>query len=440
MSKRKAVLFLSCLMLVGTLQADNLLINGNFEQTPGGTGWTQWWGGNSNRYVLDPLEGDYCAGVWWHDDGIVQTITIGPGMYEFGGKIMTTQGMVNRRGVIQAEFGGKVQQLDIVPGDAVNEWHIASPQDGFPNSAIIDNTTFGATTLTINLMMVSGASPSGIVFYDDLYLGPLGISKQAKFPDPYPGKIVPPSTNLLRWTNPDPNNPADTILCDVYLEADDGDPNFASSPIASGITANSIAVSSLLPNTKYTWRVDCTDPHGDPITKGAAMTQGAVWTFTTTNDIPPVIEAGPNQYNWLTMEDGDGDPTKVTFTLNGQITDDNQSPLTILWSLIYSEQDPATIVAIANSDSKDTAVTINGTGLYRFQLAVDDAYAHLEDTLDVYVTGTACEAARIDPDDHYQTYEFIGDVTNDCKVNLDDLAVMAATWLDCLSAKLDCIP
>jgi len=444
-SKLMLIVLLACGVL-GVVQADNLLVNGDFEQTPGGTGWTQWWGGNSNRYVADPVEGDYCAGVWWHDDGIFQTVTVGPGMYEFGGKLMTTQGMVNRRGVIQAEFGGQVQQLDLIPDDAVNVWKIASPQAGFPNSAIIDNTTLGATTITINLMMVNlGANPGGIVFYDDLYLGPVGISKQAKFPHPYKGEIVPPSTTVLRWTNPDPNNPVDKITCDVYLEVDDGDPNFISSPIATGIAANSVTLSALTPavtlqpNKTYTWRVDCTDPHGDPITKGPVKTQGAVWTFTTTNDTPPVIEAGPNQYIWLTMDDGDGDPAKVTFHLNGQITDDGQSQLTILWSLIYSEQDPATVVSINNPENEDTSVSINGTGLYRFQLSVDDAYAHLEDTLDVYVTNTACEAARIDPDDHYQTYDFVGDVNNDCKVNLDDLAIMAATWLDCLTAKLGCM-
>ena len=77
------------------------------------------------------------------------------------------------------------------------------------------------------------------------------------------------------------------------------------------------------------------------------------------------------------MDDPDADPTKVTFELNGQITDDGQSPLTVLWSLIYSEQDPATTIDIGNPFSAYTIVTINGTGLYRFQLSVDDAYAHI---------------------------------------------------------------
>ncbi len=455
MSKKAAVLIV-VFGMIGAVNAVNLVVNGDFEQLPGGTGWTQWWGGNSNRYVTDPVEGDHCAGVWWHDDGIIQTLTVGPGKYEFGGKLMTTQGMVNRRGVIQVEFGGFIRQLDIVPGDAVNVWYVAKPQEGIPDSSIANITTPGENVVTINLMMVNlAANPTGIVFYDDIYFGPLGVSKEAKFPHPYEGEIVPPSLDVLRWTNPEPNAPGDVITCDVYLEADDGDPNFISSPIAGGIAANSVTLSqlvppqSLLPNTKYYWRVDCTDPFADPNTGGPVMTQGPVWTFTTLNDNPPVVNAGPDKYLWLDMADGDGDSTKVTFALDGQLIDDGKSQVALQWSLIYSEQDPATSVTIVNPNQAvtfngtsdvGTAVTINGTGFFRFQLAADDAYAHDDDIVEVIVYATACEAAQGDPADHYQTYAFIGDANNDCKVDMDDLSIMAATWLDCLSDKLGCTP
>ena len=323
---KKVLVFLMALTVIGTATAGTILVNGDFED-PAGSGWTQWWGGNSNKYVADPVEGDNCAGVWWYDDGILQTVAIGPGMYEFGGKMMTTEGMVNRNGLIQAEIGGLELQLTIVPGDAINVWHV--------KSGIIDNTTLGATEITINLMMGNIVDPGGgIVFYDDIYVGPLGISKQAKFPNPNDGDTaVPNSTDVLSWNNPSPNNPADTITCDVYLEADDGDPNIMPL-IAAGIAADFVTLSELIPPvylsplTKYYWRVDCTDPQGgNPVT-----TQGDIWTFTVIDDEPPVVDAGPDQYLWLDMADGDGDPAKVTFTLEGQITDDGQSPLTALWS------------------------------------------------------------------------------------------------------------
>lgn len=82
----------------------------------------------------------------------------------------------------------------------------------------------------------------------------------------------------------------------------------------------------------------------------------------------------------------------------------------------------------------------DGTGLFRFLLEADDALAHEEDTVGIYVTETACDAAMIDPDDHYQSYEFVGDTNDDCEVNIEDLAIMAATWQDCLTDKLGCIP
>lgn len=438
------------LVMIGTAGAGNLLTNGGFEDPAGGVidpldvGWVKWWATwNCNVYADDPIEGDHCGAVYWHDAGILQTVSVGPGMYEFGGKIMTTDGMVNRRGLLQAEIGGLELQLDIVPGDAINTW--------FVKSGIIDNTTLGATSITINLLMDSyDVDPSGVVLYDDIYLGPLGISKQAKFPVPADGAIVPPDANDLSWQNPDPNNPIDdAIACDVYFEEDDGDPNFASEPIAVGLEADTInltdAGQTITPNTTYTWRVDCTDPHGDPNTGGSVTTQGEVWTFTATNDYPPVVTVGSDQYLWISMDDGDADPSKVTFTLNGQVSDDGESQVSTLWTLDDSEQDPATVVTIADPNSEftasgttnvDTSVTIDGTGLFTFLLEADDGLWHDEGTVTVIVYETCAEAATEDPDD---TYDATGDINGDCKKDLADLALLAAGWLDCNSSKITCL-
>ena len=168
-------------------------------------------------------------------------------------------------------------------------------------------------------------------------------------------------------------------------------------------------------------------------------TEGAVWTFTTTNDDPPVVDAGPDQYLWLDMVDGDGDPCMVTFTLAGQVTDDGESPVTTLWSLDYSEQDPATVVTIINDAALTTDVTIDGTGLYTFQLDVEDAYTPDDDQVTVIVYGTACDAAKGDPDDIAATYpNEHGDIDGDCDTDLDDFAILAASWLDCMSDKIVC--
>ena len=60
--------------------------------------------------------------------------------------------------------------------------------------------------------------------------------------------------------------------------------------------------------------------------------------------------------------------------------------------------------------------------------------------MEVIVYGSACEAAKGDPDDIPANYPGgIGDLNNDCNVDMNDLAVMAATWIECLSTKLGCM-
>jgi hypothetical protein len=444
MSMKKVMIIVMAAAVIGAVNAGNLLVNGNFED-PARSGWTLWWGddyGNATRYVSDPVEDDYSGAVWWHDNGILQNVAIGPGIYEFGGKLLTTEGMVDRRGLIQAEIGGLAIQLDIVPGDAINTW--------FVKSGVIDNTTLGATTITINLLMSTGEgpNPAGVVYYDDIYFGPLGISKQAKFPIPADGKTtVQPSLEVLSWQNPDPNNLLDSITSDVYL-CEGSDPNLLALYV-DDTTEESVPV-SVLPETQYFWRVDCTDPHGDPNTGGPVTTMGEVWTFTTINDNPPVVDAGADKYLWLDMDDGDGDPAKVTFSLNGLVTDDGQSQVDTLWSLIYSEQDPETVVSIQTPADSFTAsgntlvsteVTIGGTGYFEFQLDADDLYDHDDDTVVVIVYGSACEAAYGDPDDMPTTYpDGHGDIDGDCDTDLADFALLAGSWMDCMSGKLGCTP
>jgi hypothetical protein len=58
----------------------------------------------------------------------------------------------------------------------------------------------------------------------------------------------------------------------------------------------------------------------------------------------------------------------------------------------------------------------------------------------VYVD--ACEAANADPADMPTKYPNgqHGDIDGDCDVDMTDFAILASTWLDCMSAKLGCIP
>ncbi len=167
-----SVVLVLSVMMPATVQA-NLLTNGNFEDA-GGSGWTQWWGGNSNKYVPDPIQPDNCAGVWWSDDGIFQGIVLTPGTYTVSGEMLDFSGLtplVDRIAIIQAEVG-----------DGVNIWWIQSiildplvdPMDVWVSgSTVIDNTTAGATYLNINLFLIdTGPAAYGIAHWDNVKVIP----------------------------------------------------------------------------------------------------------------------------------------------------------------------------------------------------------------------------------------------------------------------------
>jgi hypothetical protein len=167
---KKMMILLAALAVAGIANA-NMLVNGDFED-PAGSGWTAWWGGNSNKYVADPVEGDNCAGVWWMDDGLFQTIAIGPGIYTVSGKFMQENLGNGRIGVIKAEIGDGVnvwwvQEVAISEIDPQGTWL----SDGF----VIDNSVAGATSLKMNLFMYDQngwGSGTGIVRWDDISVIP----------------------------------------------------------------------------------------------------------------------------------------------------------------------------------------------------------------------------------------------------------------------------
>jgi hypothetical protein len=165
---QKTLVLLLTGLMAGTLNAavgPNLLVNGHFQS--GAAGWSRWWGGNSGLPVTDPIEGDLCAGVWWNDDGIFQTLSLPEaGLYEFGGKLLTTGGLTNRRAVIEAKIDNgsysRIQQLDIVPGAAANTWHSVN--------GTLMLTTPASVTITLMLVNETGTNPAGIGFFDDIFI------------------------------------------------------------------------------------------------------------------------------------------------------------------------------------------------------------------------------------------------------------------------------
>ena len=247
-------------------------------------------------------------------------------------------------------------------------------------------------------------------------------------PSPWDGQTVSADWDLLSWNLPEPNNPEDTVTCDVYFTdyypeygKYSDDPNFLdyADKIVDNEAVESIILSSLTPepidlevyNTYY-WRVDCYD-------SGEFM-KGFVWIFNTNNSAPEV-DVGEDMRTWLTEG-------STTVHLDATVSDDGlpdpPAAYTVLWSLTDGND---LYVTIDSPEAEDTDVTITQTGAYVFELQADDSEAIGSDTVTVSVYNDACESAKADPG-----FELlVGDFDEDCDVDIDDFGTLAANWMMC---------
>jgi hypothetical protein len=471
--------FLSIFSLALSTQADYLVINGDFEggiytgrggQTLplqwdaywnrldgwGSPGVAHWSTDGSNGYVVTDVDGTTGGGgyavafeaptgrageelsVWGIPVGttvrlsadIIDLIPGGGG----GGAILKMEAW---------EYGATASfnALEVPISGVTGDWKRFSMNYTIPNDTDMLKAVVGTSTGW------GGANPYPSSYgFDNVKLGLLRPA--ALFPTPNVGQAVPPAFDELRWTNPEPNLPGHIITCDVWFRQSPtplAEPNLvAGQPgviqIASQEAIDSLSLSScgitLQDDYYYYWKVDCLDP-------SAGKLEGFTWSFNT-GDRLPVPDAGTDQYLWITMDDGTPNDGKVTFTLSGSVIDDGKSPLTTTWSLdrILTQTDPATQVIIDHPNNLTTTVTIDNTGWFFFRLTAADAAGSNDDLVNVGVYATACEAAYEDPQDVSVRYENTphGDINRDCEINLEDLAIIAATWLDCMSSKLNCIP
>ena len=337
------------------------------------------------------------------------------------------------------------------------------------------NTADGSTTVT---------EPSEVVdFYVDALTGRVGIGGDIDLsflsrpfnPIPSNGQIVGTSLTALNWTNPDPNNPADTITCDVYfLNAGTSeltyDPNMGPTvtdpgvvQIANDITAGPFdlndALVTVLPlqdDHYYYWAVHSTDPN----TPGSGVTtQGNTWYFFT-GDAAPVPSKPVDQYMWLGQDDsaydgGENNPNVRWFQVTATYTDDGKSPIVDAnfvnlnwgWDPDNLEGNGAergvtevsdvhtpgvgggTVTAIYKTEynAADPNYTTDLPGLWNIRLEVTDATGTVQGESGYHrITETCGQAAFEDPlDDFDGTYDSNGD----CIINLVDFADFAKEWL-----------
>jgi hypothetical protein len=129
--------------------------------------------GNSNKYVADPIIADnHCAGIWWMDDGLFQSVAIGAMKYTVSGMLSQENLGNGRVGVIKAEIGDGVniwwsQEIPISAADPALTWK--------SGSFVVDNTVAGASVMKINLFMWDAngwGSGAGLVRYDNIVVTP----------------------------------------------------------------------------------------------------------------------------------------------------------------------------------------------------------------------------------------------------------------------------
>ncbi len=285
----------------------------------------------------------------------------------------------------------------------------------------------------------------GVIYTDDWKLVNPNLVGQAYNPNPAEGEEVPLNLAALSWNNPDPRKEGDTISCSVYLSQDPNNLDLIASNVTDGMVDLAGAGVTLNDNgMPYYWRVDSLDPN----TPGPAIvTPSEVWTFVV-GDVPAVVDAGADQYNWIYMPDGDGDPAKVTFTVMGSYTDDGKSTISRAEWVQGTHEGGGTVTKVSEtwtpgegSGTVEATFSATGSGWLFLTLEVEDESGVGSDTMNVGVYGTCIEAAREDPNDdlggRYPNGH--GDINGDCQTNLEDFAILAGSWLECMTVKAGCI-
>ncbi|MCE5185578.1 MAG: hypothetical protein LLF76_05575 [Planctomycetaceae bacterium] len=458
----KKTVIVMLLAIPGVLAQANLLLNPGFEEGDTGQvgvvpipGWNSWgtagWHNTDAGAVIDTKSIKF----WWDGIGMWQDFAATPGRtYVYSVQVIDSSRDTSPKNwdlQMEAEFydASKVQLAAVVL-DYFDS--TIQPDDTWVEIGGSLTAPAGTSYGRVILRVVDWQSGiAGALYCDNVSVYDQDLYGQAYAPNPANGSTVLLSLANLSWQNRPARNLADTVSCDVYLEAEGPiiDPNFQSAPIAVGVTSSTVDLAlagvTLQDNKLYTWRVDSTDPNmgGNPI-----VTPGEVWTFQI-GDVAPVVNA-PDHYIWLQNDIGQ-------VTLTGSYTDDDKSSIVRAEFVEGNhERDPNSIVTfgthIHDSVAKTVSVpvTISNTagrqanGWYGFTLEVEDGAGVGSANLHVGVYGTCLEAALEDPTD--TTIEtnwpngLHGDINGDCKTDLEDFALLASSWIDCMTVKAGCTP
>ncbi len=409
----------------GVLIGNSAGSNGTINMT-GGAFIVQSYSGAENANLII---GDAGTGTLNMSGGI---ITANNNMYisdrSSGGTVNMTGGTINVTGEIR-----------LSASSSSSEFHL---DGGLVTAADLVMTSRGSLDLMEGVMKLDGDDRSVIEGYINSGLitayGGVGelsvdydtvndITTVSAIPDrsvsnPVPGNNADrvPVTPTLSWDPPnplglaEPNHP-ENVEYIVYFDPNeflvtDGDPSVRFGPQFETEFSPSSALDA---ETPHYWRVDVVDPNfGGPI-----IYPGVVWTFTT---LPP--KAG-----LISPADGAADVAQNAIlewdpgvgAIAHQLYGDTDETLVI-------NGDPSAYMGEITDAFVDPDLDWNTTYYWR----VDEVFATGDPVVgDVwsFTTGTPdCEVA------------LLGDIDNNCVVNLEVLALMDSNWLICKLTNGDC--
>ncbi len=328
------------------------------------------------------------------------------------------------------------------------EWSIDTDGDGFGNDPKViisamysGNQIPGVASMTTpaSYAVLTGTVGSNgsisIKGYPSVaggWVNLMGLQIQASIDKPKPYSPTPSNgavnvdpfvVSSVSWEEPFSDGIASVVGYDVYWSV--GNPQLPQTPTVTYLTQGTSRVftpaQAITYDTAYYWRIDAhvLDGLGDPNT-----VVGTQWSFTTKDALPEItgFDSVITTFGIL--------PEVLTASVIG-----NVSPIsTVLFELLSDDnQFPdgaiATLTNITTDKQAPTATFVADTaGTYKVRLTVTDGAANTDEALvEIQVYANSCAAKKAAPSGWSANYY---DRNGDCLVDLSDLKVFTAQWLN----------
>jgi hypothetical protein len=240
---------------------------------------------NSGEVVLDS---DSTIGCW----GNKGTVTVNGGrlwvpallvmaIYDNGGVFIDSEIIINGGSVDSYYFERKGGIINITNGSFRPWYSDGNVQNYIANGYII------------------GVGGQGSVTFNTGFWPHTGTGAHNMRPLPAIGAVVEVGDVELSWNNiVEPNHLGASVIVDVWFGTE---PNKLSSnytKVLSNLDVTGVVRSNVIVNASevgtYYWQVDSDNGDADP-----NKIESTVFTFSTTNDASPVVDAGVNMITWI---------------------------------------------------------------------------------------------------------------------------------------------